>query len=145
MLSSFDETRFSLDTDKVRDAEPCTIWELETPVGTLPFLITSVTEAAPAYLSTSGIIVGSESDDYFGRPQGAHLTVYDPCVDRDEGVNYCWELFLNGQISDRMRRDKDIFVTALTTQRANSLDIVVRERRPVVVNLSTDIPRIVGD
>lgn len=145
LLSSRGGERFSLDTEIVRTARICTIWQLETPVGTLPFLISEVTKEAPAYLRVSGVIIGTEANDHYGRPQIASLTVYNPCDSRDEDVRFCWELMLNGQVNEHLQIEDNHYITASPKLRGNPLEIVVSERPPPIIDLSNDVRWVAED
>ena len=145
MYSSGGGERFSLDTELVRTARICTIWELETPVGTLPFLISEVTKEAPAYLRVSGVIIGTEANDHYGRPQIASLTVNDPCNSRDEDVSFCWELILNGQVNEHLQIEDNLYITASPKRHGDRLEIIVRERPPPIIDLSNDVRWVADD
>ena len=130
LVSSHGGTRFSLDTDIVRAARPCTIWELETPLGTFPLLIHEVTTEAPAYIGVNGAIPGTEGNDRFGHPRHANLTVYDPCAERYDDEEFCWQLQLRGQTDEDWNRSNDLLISALPTRRTNKTEIVISETGP---------------
>ena len=134
LVSSHGGTRFSLDTDIVRAAKPCTIWELETPLGTFPLLIHEITAEAPAYIGVNGAIPGTEGNDRLGHPRRAFLTVYDPCAERYEDEEFCWQLQLRGQTDENWNRSNDLLISALPTHRTNQTEIFISERGPAIID-----------